>query len=622
MKFKLHINQTLQELLSQEDTDGDKKITIDDDGPKKFIIVSEEGTEFSIEGTYYLSNLLQELALAKKRTSEVAQINISEIIEAPVTRISRKIKDLYWEGLTRTIDKDGIVKIIEDYKIDNPISYLYVPFNDPIAFDYFKKLEKSISKLEVVQLPEIMTPDFILTLNKKPGILALALEINNGEIKGVPFVVPGGRFNEMYGWDSYFIAMGLIIDDKLNIAIAIAENFKYQIDHYGKILNANRSYYLTRTQPPFYTTLLIDILKKSKQEKSWIEKHLKTAITEYETVWMQEKTRLASNGLNRYKAEGIGLPFEVEIGHFDAILEKYALKYNMPLRDFEKKYLNREIVDETLDSYFIHDRSMRESGHDTTNRLDAICADLTPIDLNCLLYKFETDIAFLIKTEFNNEFSYNENTRYTSENWNKKAEIRKEKINKFCWNEEKGIYFDYNFIKSEQHEFEAATTFYPLWANLCSAEQASILVKTTLPKFKLKGGIVGSTKKEIENLDAKLPQRQWDYPFGWAPHQIILWQGLLNYNYKNEAQEMIYRWLWLITRNAVDYNGTIPEKFDLEISSHKIFAEYGNVGTEFDYITEEGFGWMNASYQLGLSLLEAPYKTNLNKLIDPDELFN
>ena len=294
----------------------------------------------------------------------------------------------------------------------------------------------------------------------------------------------------------------------------------------------------------------------------------------------------------------------------------------MPLRDFEKKYLNREIVDEALDSYFIHDRSMRESGHDTTNRLDAICADLTPIDLNCLLYKFETDIAFLIKTEFNNEFSYNENTQYTSENWSKKAEIRKEKINKFCWNEEIGIYFDYNYIKSEQHKFEAATTFYPLWANLCSAEQASVLVKTTLPKFKLKGGIVGSTKKEVENLDAKLPQRQWDYPFGWAPHQIILWQGLLNYNYKNEAQEMIYRWLWLITRNAVDYNGTIPEKFDLEISSHKIFAEYGNVGTEFDYITEEGFGWMNASYQLGLSLLEAPYKTNLNKLIDPDELFN
>ena len=308
MKFKLHINQTLQELLSQEDTDGDKKITIDDDGPKKFIIVSEEGTEFSIEGTYYLSNLLQELALAKKRTSEVAQINISEIIEAPVTRISRKIKDLYWEGLTRTIDKDGIVKIIEDDKIDNPISYLYVPFNDPIAFDYFKKLEKTIAKLEVVQLPEIMTPNFILTLNKKPGILALALEINNGEIKGVPFVVPGGRFNEMYGWDSYFIAMGLIIDDKINLAVAITENFKYQIDHYGKILNANRSYYLTRTQPPFYTTLLIDVLKKSKQEKSWIEKHLKTAITEYETVWMQEKTRLASNGLNRYKAEGIGLP--------------------------------------------------------------------------------------------------------------------------------------------------------------------------------------------------------------------------------------------------------------------------------------------------------------------------
>jgi alpha,alpha-trehalase len=102
---------------------------------------------------------------------------------------------------------------------------------------------------------------------------------------------------------------------------------------------------------------------------------------------------------------------------------------------------------------------------------------------------------------------------------------------------------------------------------------------------------------------------------------MLLWEGLLNYNFNEEAQEMVYRWLWLITRNAVDYNGTIPEKFDLSISSHKIFAEYGNVGTEFDYITEEGFGWMNASFQYGLTILEEDLKQKLSDLVDPDELF-
>lgn len=226
----------------------------------------ENGNSAVIEGTYQLSNLLQELALAKKNNTEFASIDLNEITEDPVKRISRKIKDLYWNGLTRTIDAIGVKKILEDDKIENEFAYLYVPFGDEIVFDYFKKLEASTPKLKVVQMPKNITPDYVLSLNKKPGILALALQIKNNEISGVPFVVPGGRFNEMYGWDSYFIAKGLLIDDKIELALGIAENFKYQIDHYGKILNANRSYYLTRTQPPLYTSLIIDVLEKSNPD--------------------------------------------------------------------------------------------------------------------------------------------------------------------------------------------------------------------------------------------------------------------------------------------------------------------------------------------------------------------
>ncbi|KLT69752.1 alpha,alpha-trehalase [Flavobacterium sp. ABG] len=621
MKFKLHINQTLSQLLAQEDTDGDKKITIDDKGPKSFSLQDDKGNSIAIKGTYQLSNLLQELALSKKTNVEFAEINLADITEDPVKRISRKIKDLYWNGLTRTIDAAGVKKILEDDKIENAISYLYVPAGDTTAFTYFKNLEAANPTLKVVQLPEFISPEYVLSLNKKPGILALALQTKNGTTDGVPFVVPGGRFNEMYGWDSYFIAMGLLIDDKIDLALGMAENFKYQIDHYGKILNANRSYYLTRTQPPLYTSLIVDIIQKSNPEISWVERHLKTAIKEYQTVWMEQGKRLTPNGLNRYKAEGIGLPFEVEEGHFDDILEKYAPKYNLSTRAFEKKYLEREILDADLDHYFTHDRSMRESGHDTTNRLVGICADLNTVAINSLLYKYETDIAFLIEAVFKDDFQYNENTRYSSDYWRKKAAQRKEKINELCWNEANGLYLDYNFELKEQHYFEAATTFYPLWAKICTQEQAATLVQKTLSKFKMKGGIAGSTKSSIAAVTENDPTRQWDYPFGWAPHQILLWKGLLNYNFQEETQEMVYRWLWLITRNAVDYNGTIPEKFDLSISSHKIFAEYGNVGTEFNYITEEGFGWMNASYQFGLTLLKPHLKEKLSDLVDPDLLF-
>lgn len=621
MKFKLHITQTIEKLLAQEDTDGDKKITIDDNGPKSFLLNDEDGNSALIEGTYQLSNLLQELALAKKNNAEFAVIDLNVITENPVKRISGKIKDLYWKGLTRTIDAIGVKKILEDDKIENELAYLYVPFGDEIVFDYFKKLEASTPKLKVVQMPKNISPEYVLSLNKKPGILALALQIKNNEISGVPFVVPGGRFNEMYGWDSYFIAKGLLIDDKTELALGIAENFKYQIDHYGKILNANRSYYLTRTQPPLYTSLIMDVLEKSDPDIFWIERHLKTAIKEYQTVWMEEGKRLTANGLNRYKAEGIGLPFEVEEGHFDDILEQFAPKYNLSTREFEKKYLEREVVDEELDKYFIHDRSMRESGHDTTNRLVGICANLNTVAINSLLYKYETDIAFLIGKYFKNEFQYFEDQSFSGDYWLLKASSRQEKINKLLWNAENGIYFDYDFVNEKQHFFEAATTFYPLWAKISTPEQAEILVKKTLPKFKMKGGIAGSTKESIAGVDENAPIRQWDYPFGWAPHQMLLWEGLLNYNFNDEVQEMVYRWLWLITRNAVDYNGTIPEKFDLSISSHKIFAEYGNVGTEFDFITEEGFGWMNASYQYGLTILNDDLKQKLSDLIDPDDLF-
>ena len=621
MKFILNIDKVFQELLLQEDTDQDKKITKDDNGPKKFVLVDENTKqEVAIIGTYHLSNLLQELAQLKEANSVLGEVDLSRIQENPVHRISRKIKDDYWEELTRTIDKKGLKQIIEDEKTSSDVATLYVAAKDKTGVAYFQELEKELPNFKVEILPENYSVEYVETLNEKPGILALALEQKIYSLQGVPFVVPGGRFNEMYGWDSYFIGVGLLIDGQLDKAIAIAENFKYQIIQYGKILNANRSYYLTRTQPPLYSSLLIEIAKKKTPSVDWLRSHLETVILEYNTVWMVQGNRLTPTGLNRYKADGIGMPFEVEPGHFDDVLEPYAKKYNLPIREFEKQYLQRTLVDDELDIYFVHDRSMRESGHDTTNRLINTCTNLNSVDVNSFLYKYEKDVAYLIKEYFSNAFQSGE-ILYTSEEWEQKALSRKTKMNELCWNEDAGMYFDYDFVSHKQFPFEAATTFFPLWAGLCDENQAKKLVEIALPQFVKTGGITGSTKASIANASKEVPQRQWDYPFGWAPHQMLLWEGLINYNYLDKAQEMVYRWLWLITRNAVDYNGTIPEKFDLEISSHKVFAEYGNVGTEFDYIAKEGFGWVNASYQYGLQILNEELKAKLGALVSPDAIF-
>ncbi len=621
MKFILNIDKVFQELLLQEDTDQDKKITKDDNGPKKFVLVDETTKqEEVIVGTYHLSNLLQELAQLKEANSTFGEVDLSRIQENPVQRISRKIKDDYWEELTRTIDKKGLTRIVEDEKTSSDVATLYVAAKDKQGVAYFQALVQELPNFKVEILPENYSVEYVETLNDKPGILALALEQKIYSLQGVPFVVPGGRFNEMYGWDSYFIGVGLLIDGQIGKAIAIAENFKYQIIHYGKILNANRSYYLTRTQPPLYSSLLIEIAKKGMPSLEWLRSHLETVILEYNTVWMVQGNRLTPTGLNRYKADGIGMPFEVEPGHFDDVLEPYAKKYNLPIREFEKQYLQRTLIDDELDIYFVHDRSMRESGHDTTNRLINTCANLNSVDVNSFLYKYEKDVACLIKTYFGNAFQVGD-IIYTSEEWEQKSLFRKDKMNELCWNEDASMYFDYDFVNHKQFPFEAATTFFPLWAGLCDENQAKKLVEIALPQFVKTGGITGSTKASIADAPEEAPQRQWDYPFGWAPHQMLLWEGLINYNCLDKAQEMVYRWLWLITRNAVDYNGTIPEKFDLEISSHKVFAEYGNVGTEFDYIAKEGFGWVNASYQYGLQILNDELKQKLGALVSPDDIF-
>lgn len=621
MIFKLEIAQSLEQLLLQEDTDGDKKITVEDTGPKRFELTSISGETQVISGTYQLSNLLQELVLAKNEGHTSVDIPLSKIDEKPVDRLSRMIRDYFWDGLTRTMDANGIEALLSDTKnetIEGDILQVYVPFNDKLALDYYLKLQTSMA-IEVVRLPEKVTPEYVRSINDQSGILSLKFSEIDGEIKGDPFVVPGGRFNEMYGWDSYFESIGLLLDGRVDLAKAMANNFQYEINYYGKILNANRSYYLTRTQPPFYSSLISEVFEKTN-DIAWLKSHLETAIKEYETVWMVAGKRMTENGLNRYLAEGLGKPPEAEAGHFTPVFAVHAKEANMETSVYEQLYSEGKIENKELDQYFIHDRSVRENGHDTSYRLEGICAHLNVVELNAFLYKYETDFSQIIANHFNGTIEIGKK-HYTSSDWDAKAEARKQKVNELLWNDDAGLYFDYNIESKSQIQFVSATVFTTLWANLCSQEQAIKVVQNAIPLLKEKGGIASCTRESRGEISPERPQKQWDYPNGWAPHQMMIWKGLQNYGFLTEMQELVYRWLYMITKNAVDYNGTIPEKYDVVAATHKVFAEYGNVGTEFQYITKEGFGWMNASYQYGLSLLEPAYIDKLNSLISPEKLF-
>ena len=299
----LPVEATFRRLVTTADTDGDKKITIEDDPKMPFLAPLSSGDSLEVEEIYYLSNLLQELALAREGEQEVLRIPVEDVKEPPSKRISRRIKEQFWDDLTRTIDRKGLKKVLSDTKASGDVQRLYVPADDSVGIRYFRDLQKEFSDFEVVILPQKITPEYVKSINNKPGLLALKIE--NG--KGVPFVVPGGRFNEMYGWDSYFEGVGLIVDGRVDLAKAMVDNFVYQIEHYGKILNANRTYYLTRTQPPFMSSFVREVYEAMEEkDTAWLRRSLDAAITEYEQVWMEKGKRLTKNGLNRYFAQGIG----------------------------------------------------------------------------------------------------------------------------------------------------------------------------------------------------------------------------------------------------------------------------------------------------------------------------
>jgi alpha,alpha-trehalase len=633
-RVRVDVRQNIQRLLAEEDTDGDKKITIDDHfvegqrGDKRFHLIDHKGKMYEIEGTYHLSNLLQELTLSKQKQGGTALIDTQKIFENPVHRISRSIREVYWDGLTRRIDEDNVVPLFADTKaasVDG-CNYIYVPNDDNKAYQYFISVADRHPnlKIKVVRLPEAITPEWVGSRNDYPGLLSLALVCNSDDnCRGVPFVVPGGRFNEMYGWDSYFEALGLLEDGRRDLAKAMVDNFVYEINHYGKILNANRSYYLTRSQPPFLTSMALadyEKMPKNAKSKRWLKTVLAAAIKEYNNVWMN-KDRLTETGLSRYYGAGTGQPPEVEPGHFDTVYKKFAAKLGIAPAELEKLHTSGEIDVPQLDEFFTHDRAMRESGHDKTYRWDDRCADFVTVDLNSLLYKIETDIARTIEREFNGTLKLEDGTVQTSAEWYEKAQKRKELMNRYLWDSQQGLFLDYDTANKQRKVYISAVAFYPLWAHLASKQQAESIIKNALPKLETPGGIAASARESRGAISELRPARQWDYPYGWAPHQMLTWQGLINYGYDSIANRLIYRWLYTITRNAADYNGTIPEKFDVVKRSHRVFAEYGNVGTKFSYITKEGFGWVNASYQVGLNFLPAELKKQLEQLIPPEQIF-
>ena len=411
-----------------------------------------------------------------------------------------------------------------------------------------------------------------------------------------PYVVPGGRFNEMYGWDSYFTQVGLVRDDEMTLAKNMTDNFLYQIDHYGKILNANRSYYLSRSQPPFLTQMILNVYRK-EHDIGWLRSTV-PAIEKYYRFWIEEPHLTKQTGLSRYYDLGDGPAAEVLSGerdqqgrdHYDLVKEYYRTH---DVKDYDLgQYYDKE-KDQLTDLFYKGDRTMRESGFDPSNRFGPFNIDIihyNPVCLNSLLYLMETDTAEILGIL---------GRARQARVWTNRAAERKQRINRLMWDEQDGLYYDYHFARKELRRYPFVTTFYPLWVGVADRKQAARIV-ANLHLFERPGGLLTST-----NVSGS----QWDAPFGWAPTEMIAIQGLRRYGYNKEADRITANFLSTILKEFIQHN-TIVEKYDVERRESEVGA-----GLKFGYKSNEiGFGWTNAAFVELYEQLPATRKADVLEL--------
>lgn len=417
-------------------------------------------------------------------------------------------------------------------------------------------------KIELRQLPE--DPSAV----RDQGLLYLPL----------PYVVPGGRFNEMYGWDSFFIQQGLLHDNELALAKDLVDNFLYEIREYGKILNANRTYYLTRSQPPFLTEMILDVFQRT-HDREWLASTV-PAIEKYYRYWTVPPHLTPETGLSRYFDEGEGPAPEVVAAerdehnrtHYDLVRE-YFRTHQITAYDVSQ-YYNRK-TGRFTPLFYKGDRSMRESGFDPSNRFGPFSIDIIhydPVCLNSLLYVMEVQTA---------EIMGDLGRGADAMRWQARAKDRAARVNRLMWDAKDGFYYDYNFVHKRVRKYPFLTTFYPLWAGLASREQAARVV-ANLSKFERAGGLVTSTFQSGD---------QWDAPFGWAPLEVIAVQGLRRYGFRQDADRISVKFLSLVD-DEYDKHGTIVEKYDVVHRASEVSS-----GLRFGYHTNEvGFGWTNAAF--------------------------
>jgi alpha,alpha-trehalase len=392
------------------------------------------------------------------------------------------------------------------------------------------------------------------TVSKYSSLLALPND----------FVIPGGRFRETYYWDSYFTMLGLQESHKTKIIQDMIGNFAYLLDTYGFIPNGTRTYYLTRSQPPFFS-MMLDILARDEGEQVLV-KYQPQMLEEYQ-FWMNGAEKLKKGEAHRRVVRMQG----------GEIMNRYYDDSNQPREESYKQDVTAaRLTKQVPGDFYRNVRAAAESGwdfstrwFDATGKLENIqTTDIIPIDLNCLVYHLELDIARSYQLQ-GNKVAYQ--TYYN------KAQLHKAAILKYSWNAKLGWFMDYNWRLQQQTPQQTLAGTDPLEFKIATAQQAVLVANGLKTKFMKAAGLVTTFERSGQ---------QWDSPNAWAPLQYMAIDGLNNYKQTALARQIAESW---VNNNIKVFNNT-----------GKLVEKYNVVDTDLkagggEYPLQDGFGWTNGT---------------------------
>jgi alpha,alpha-trehalase len=466
-------------------------------------------------------------------------------------------------------DGKTFVDCIPKASLDN-ISRQYVLEKDQTGFDLKKFVTENFYEPPVIAANYQSNKQLSVEENIRQlwDVLTRVPVEEKSSLINLPYtyIVPGGRFREIYYWDSYFTMLGLQQHGRVDLIESMINNFAFLLRTCGHIPNGNRRYYLSRSQPPFFA-LMVTLLAEIKKDDAIFIQYKNELETEY-NFWQLGQDNLEPGAANT----------RVVMMPNGEILNRYYDNNPSPRQESyaEDVHVSKH-SQQPAEQLFTHLRAGAESGWDFSSRWFADqlnigtiqTTDIVPVDLNCLLYTLELTIA---------KANVMTGNASAASDFEMKAARRSTAILKYCWNNELGFFCDYNLQTKEVNRNITAAGLFTLFTKIATDEQAVETAAVTRTFLLKDGGLVTTTNHTGQ---------QWDAPNGWAPLQWIAFAGLNNYNHEELANEIARRWVAL-NEKVFNETGKMMEKYNVEN-----LDEPAGGG---EYPGQDGFGWTNGIY--------------------------